>query len=327
MHRNTLTAALALALAALLATTGPARAQDFPTKPISMVVPFAPGGPTDTVARVTAETMSRILGQQVIVENVAGAGGTIGTAKVVRAKPDGYTLLLHHMGLATAATLYRKLPYDTKGDLSAIGMVSDVSMTIMGKPGLEPNTLGELIAWAKARGDKVTFGNSGMGAASHLCGMLFQQAIQTQLTTVPYKGGGPVIQDLMGGQIDLACEQATTSAPLVQAKRVKGYAVTTKTRLHALPDVPTANEAGLRGFEISVWHGLYAPKGTPAPVIRKLSEALATALRDPALLQRFAGISTDATADRATPEVLRRTLNAEVDRWAPIIKSAGQFAD
>jgi len=319
--------ALTLACAALLGAAPCAGAQDFPNKPITMVVPFAPGGPTDTVARVSAESLSRVLRQPVIVDNAAGAGGTIGTQRVVRARADGYTLLLNHLGLATAATLYRTLPYDTKADLTPIGMVSDVTMIIMGKPGLEPNTLAELIAWAKARGDKATFGNSGLGAASQLCGMLFMSAIGTKLTAVPYKGGGPVIQDLMGGQIDLACEQATTSAPLLQAKRVKGYAVTTSSRLPVLPDLPTAGEAGLKGFEISVWHGLFAPKGTPPQVIRALSTALGTALKDPGLVKRFADISTDATADRATPEVLQKTLHSEIDRWAPIIKAAGQYAD
>jgi tripartite-type tricarboxylate transporter receptor subunit TctC len=315
-------------IAALLLGLAPAFAQDYPTRPITLIVPFPAGGPTDTVARVTAQEMSKLLGQQVIIENIGGAGGTLGAGRAARATPDGYTLLIHHLGLASAATLYRKLPYDTKTAFAPVGLVTDAPMTIIGRSNLEPNTLSELVAFAKARGEKVTFGNAGLGAANHLCGMLFQTAIATKLTAVPYRGGGPLLNDLLGGQVDLACEQATTSTGPISAKRVKAYAVTTKARLKSLPDLPTADEAGLKGFEIGVWHGIYAPAGTPARAVAKLSGALQAALKKPDLVKRFADINTEPIGEgNATPEALKAKLFSEIERWAPIIKAAGQYAD
>jgi tripartite-type tricarboxylate transporter receptor subunit TctC len=315
-------------LAVLLFGLAPAGAQDYPSRPITVIVPFPAGGPTDTVARVTAQAMGKLLGQQLVVENVGGAGGTLGAARAAKAAPDGYTLLIHHLGLASAATLYRKLPYETRTAFAPVGLLTDAPMTIIGRSDLEPDTLAELVAYAKARGEKVTFANAGLGAANHLCGMLFQTAIQTQLTTVPYRGGGPLLNDLLGRQVDLACEQATTSTGPIAGKRVKAYAVTTRTRLKSLPDLPTADEAGLKGFEIGVWHGLYAPAETPAAVVQKLAAALKAALKDPELVKRFADINTDPIAeDKATPEALKAQLMSEIDRWAPIIKAAGQFAD
>src|SRR5712675_2208885 len=283
-----------LAIAAALGSmVGAAAAQDYPTRPINVIVPAAAGGPTDAISRITAQAMSKILGQQITIENAGGAGGTIGTGRAVRADPDGYTLLIYHVGLATAATLYRKLPYDTKSAFAAIGLVTEAPMTIIGRSDLKPNTLSELVAFAKAEREKVTFANAGLGAASHLCGMLFQSAIGTMLTAVPYRGGGPLLNDLLGGQVDLACEQATTSTGPISAKRVKAYAVTTKTRLPSLPQLPTADEAGLKGFEIGVWHGIYAPAGTPAAPVQKLVRALQAALKNPELGKRFADINTE----------------------------------
>jgi len=270
MSRLTLAAALLLVL-------GPAAAQDYPTRPITVIVPFPAGGPTDTIARVTAQSMSKPLGQQIIVENVSGAGGTLGTGRASRAAPDGYTLLIHHLGLATAETLYRKLPYATKKAFAPIGLVTDAPMVFIGRSDLEPNNFGEFVAYAKKRGEKVTFATSGVGSSSQLCALLFMSAIQTKLTQVPYKGGGPLMNDLIGRQVDIGCEQATTATPAIQSKRVKGYAVTTKARLQSLPDLPTADEAGLKGFALGVWHGLYAVAGTPAPVVQKLTDALQTA--------------------------------------------------
>jgi tripartite-type tricarboxylate transporter receptor subunit TctC len=319
---------LKLATVALLFMLGPAGAQSFPTKPVTVVVPFPAGGPTDTVARVTAQELSGLLGQQVVVENVGGAGGTIGAARVARAAPDGYTLLIHHLGMASAATLYRKLPYNTRTAFAPIGLVTDAPMILLGRSNIEPNTLAEVVAFAKANTDKVTFGNAGLGAANHLCGMLFQHAIGTRLNAVAYRGGGPLLNDLLGGHLDLACEQATTATPQIQAKRVKAYAVTTKARLKSLPDLPTAEEAGLKGFQIGVWHGLYAPAGTPQPVIDRLSKALQEALQKPDLIKRFADINTDPIEiSRATPEALKNQLLSEIDRLAPLIKAAGQYAD
>jgi tripartite-type tricarboxylate transporter receptor subunit TctC len=314
--------------AALLVVATPAVAQDYPTRPITMIVPFAAGGPTDTIARITAATMSKSLGQQVIIENAVGAGGTIGSARVARADPDGYTLLIHHVGLSTAATLYRKLPYDTKTAFVPLGLVTESPQTIIARPDFSANTLKELIEYIKANGAKVTYAHAGLGAASHLCGMLIQTALQTQVTTVPYKGNGPIMNDLLGKQVDMTCDQATNTTGPITSKQVKAYAVTTKTRMPTFPDLPTADEAGLPGFEISVWHGVYAPKGTPPAVVKKLSDAIVAAMKDPELARRFRDITTEpVAAERATPEVHQKMLINEIDRWAPIIKAAGQFAD
>ncbi len=314
--------------AVLIAAMGSAAAQDYPNRPVTIIVPFAAGGPTDTIARLTAQGMSKTLGQQVIVENAPGAGGTIGSTRVARANPDGYTLLVHHVGLSTAATLYRKLPYDTKTAFAPIGLLTDAAMTVIARPDFPANNLKELVAYAQAQGQKVTYANAGLGAASHLCGMLFQTAIKTQLTTVPYKGNGPIMNDLLGKQIDLTCDQATNTTGPITAKQVKAYAVTAKTRLKSLPDLPTADEAGLKGFEVSVWHGIYAPKGTPPAVVQKLTAAIKDALKDPLVVARMNDINTEPASDKqATPEALQAKLVAEVDRWAPIIKAAGQFAD
>ena len=316
------------ALAALLLATVPTTAQNYPTRPVTLIVPFPAGGPTDTVARITAQEMAKTLVQQVVVENVSGAGGTLGATRAARAAPDGYTLLIHHVGLASAATLYRKLPYDTRTAFAPVGLVTDAPMTIIGRADLEPNSLSELVAFAKARGEKVTFAHAGLGAANQLCGMLFQAAIQTKFTVVFYRGGGPLLNDLLGGQVDLGCEQATTSTGPISANRVKAYAVTTRARLKSLPGLPTAEEAGLRGFEIGVWHGLYAPARTPTAIVQKLSDALQIALKDPDLAKRFEAINTDPIAqNEATPEALNAKLLGEIDRWAPIIKEAGQYAD
>jgi tripartite-type tricarboxylate transporter receptor subunit TctC len=313
--------------AALLMTAGSAAAQDYPTRPITIVVPAAAGGPTDTISRVTAQAMSKVLGQQMLIENVGGAGGTIGTGRVVRAASDGYTLLIFHVGLATAATLYRQLPYDTKQAFAPVGLITDAPMTIIARSDFAPNTLGELIPYLKGR-EKTTLGNAGIGSAAHLCGMLFMSETKLQLTTVPYRGTAPVMNDLVGKQIDMACDQATNTTGPILGKQIKAYAVTTKSRLKTLPDVPTADEAGLKGFELSIWHGLFAPKGTPPAIVQKLSAALKTALKQPDVVKRFNDISTEPVAEnRATPDAAQRTLVSEIDRWAPIIKAAGQFAD
>ncbi len=316
-----------LAFALTLASTA-AFAQAYPNKPITMLVPFAAGGATDTVARVTAATMSKILGQTIIIENATGAGGTIAATRAARAEPDGYTILIHHIGISTAATLYRKLPYDTKTAFAPIGLVTNAPMTIIARPNLPPNTLAELITYIKANGDKMTFGNAGLGAASQLCGLMFMNAIDKQVLAVPYKGNGPVMNDLIAGQIDLTCDQTTNTTGPIGSKLVKAYAITTKTRLSSMPDLPTADEAGLKGFEAGAWHGIYAPKGTPDDVVQKLAKTLQEALRDPELIKRFNDINTDPVPqDQATPAALKKQLDSEVDRWAPIIKASGQFAD
>jgi len=265
--------ALLVIFAALTSTIGFVSAQDYPTRPLTIIVPAAAGGPTDTISRITAQGMSKILGQQITIENAGGAGGTIGTGRVVRAEPDGYTLLIYHVGLSTAATLYRRLPYDTKSAFAAIGLVTAAPMTIIGRSDLEPNSLKDLIAYLKRSDTKLSFGNAGIGSASHLCGMLLMFELQVQLTTVPYRGTGPVMNDLIGKQIDTTCDQATNTTGPILGKQVKAYAVTTKSRLNSLPDLPTADEAGLKDFELAVWHGVFAPKGTPPAIVQKLSAA------------------------------------------------------
>lgn len=305
-----------------------AHAQQYPNKTITMVVPFAAGGPTDTVARLVAQSMGTQLKQQIIIENVGGAGGTIGSARVAKAAPDGYTLLLHHIGHSTAPTLYRKLSYNSITDFEPIGLITDVPMTFVARKDFPAKDLKELLAYVKANKDRVTYANAGVGSASHLCGMLFMSAINTELTTVPYKGTGPAMNDLLGGQIDFMCDQTTNTTGQIKGEKIKVYGVTTKNRVPSLPNVPTMNEAGLPGFEVAVWHGLYAPKGTPKPVIDKLASALQYALKDPNVKQRFADLGTEPVAqNRATPEALRTHLKAEIDKWGPIIKKAGTFAD
>jgi tripartite-type tricarboxylate transporter receptor subunit TctC len=318
-----LVAGAALALAALGAA-----AQQYPTKPVTLVVPFAAGGPTDTVARSVGQAMEKTLGGSVIVENKPGAGGTIAVADVARAQPDGYRVLVHHIGMATAPALYRKLPFDPLKDLEYIGLINDVPMTLLVRTTLPANSVKELVGYVKQNRDKVTLANAGLGAASHLCGLLFQQAIETDLTTVPYKGTAPAITDLIGGQVDILCDQTTNTTEQIRAGKVKALALTAPRRLESLKDLPTAAEAGLPGFELSIWHGMYAPKGTPKAVVDKLVASLQAALKDPALQKRFADLgSTLVSADKQTPDALGRHLKAEIDKWTPIIKKAGVYAD
>ena len=317
-----------IAAAALALTTLSAGAQTYPAKPISVIVPFAAGGPTDTVARLVAEAMTRDLGQQVLVENVGGAGGTLGAGKVASAKADGYTVLLHHIGMATSATLYRKLPYDTLKSFDYVGLVTDVPMTIVARPDQPAKTLAEAIDYIKQKKDDATLGNAGIGAASHLCGMLIQSALATPMTTVPYKGTAPAMNDLMGSRVDFMCDQTTNTTSQIKAGKIKALAVTTKQRLASLPDIPTADESGLKDFEITVWHGVYVPKGTPQAAIDRLSASLKKALADKNVVERFEQLGTAPVPEGdATQAALKAKLEAEVNRWAPIIKAAGQYAD
>jgi tripartite-type tricarboxylate transporter receptor subunit TctC len=303
-------------------------AQEYPTKVITMLVPFAAGGPTDTVARLVAQAMSTSLKQQIIVENVGGAGGTIAANRVAKATPDGYTILIHHIGMSTAPALYRKLPYNPINDLEPIGLINDTPMTLVAKKDFPAKDLKELIAYVKKNKDKVTYANAGLGAASHLCGMLFMTAIETDVTTVPYKGTAPAMNDLLGGQVDFMCDQTTNTTSQIKGEKIKVYGVTTKKRVPSLPNVPTMDEAGLKGFEVTVWHGLYAPKGTPKPVVDKLTKALQQAIKDSTVKQRFADLGAEPVAEKdATPDALRAQLKSEIDKWGPIIKKAGVYAD
>jgi len=319
---------LTLAAAALTAAGAAAAADSYPSKTITMIVPFAAGGPTDVVARLIAAPMGKSLGQMILVDNAVGAGGTIGTAKTARAAPDGYTIFLHHMGMSTAPALYRKLSFDPLKDFEYIGQVLDVPMTLLARKDFPPQNFHELQDYLKAHANKVTLANAGMGAVSHLCGLLFMSQIGVELTTVPYKGTGPAMTDLLGGHVDLLCDQTTQTVPYIKDGRIKVYGVTTLKRLPALPNVPTLDEQGLKGFDVKVWHGLYAPKGTPPEVIAKLNAALKVAMAAPDVQKRLVELSSDVpSADKMTPEGLRTHLAAEIARWGPIIKKAGIYAD
>jgi len=271
---------LPLLAAALAAVGSQVSAQSYPTKPVVLVVPFAAGGPTDVVARMISAPMGKSLGTTVVVENTVGAGGTIASQRVAKSNPDGYTVLIHHMGMATAPALYRRLPFDPLASFEYIGQALDVPMTMLARKDFPAENLQQLIAYVKANKDKVTLANAGLGAVSHLCGMMFMSAIATDLTTVPYKGTGPAMTDLLGGQVDLLCDQTTQTVPMIRDGRVKIYGVTSTSRLAALPSVPTLDEQGLKGFEVKVWHGVYAPKGTPRDITEKLTRALREALTD-----------------------------------------------
>ncbi|WP_184533515.1 tripartite tricarboxylate transporter substrate-binding protein [Variovorax sp. Sphag1AA] len=302
-----------------------AAAETWPEKPVTLVVPYSAGGPTDVVARMLAIPMAKSLGQPVVVENTVGAGGTIAPARVARAAPNGYTILIHHMGMATAPALYKKLPYDPLKDFEYIGQVLDVPMTLLSRKDFPANNLQELLSYVKANKDKVSLANAGIGAVSQLCGLLFTSQIGVDLTTVPYKGAGPALNDLMGGQVDLLCDQTTQTVPVIKdGNRVKVFGVTTPKRLPSLPDLPTLDEQGLKGFDVRVWHGVYAPKGTPKPVIDKLNVALRAALQDDMVKRRIAELSSEIVPmDKVTPEALRTHLASEVEKWGKVIRAAG----
>jgi tripartite-type tricarboxylate transporter receptor subunit TctC len=319
----------ALAAAAVTALPGRAHASDaYPSRPIAMVVPFAAGGPTDVVARSVAAAMSKSLGQSVVVENRLGAGGTVSAAYVAKAAPDGYTILIHHNGMATAPALYSKLPYKPLTDFSFVGQVADVPMTLLGRHDLPANNLAELVSYIQKNQAKVNLANAGLGAVSQLCGMLFQKAIGVDLQTIPYQGTAPAMTALLGGQVDILCDQTTQTLPHIKAEKVKLYGVTTAERIAALPNTPTLREGGLKGFEVKVWHGIYAPKGTPPAVIDKLNGALRVALKDPAVVARMKDLgAVIVPEDKQTPEGLRTWLSSEIDKWSPIIKAAGVKAD
>lgn len=313
---------LALAAAILPA----AAADEFPSKPITIIVPFAPGGPTDKVARDLAEALRKPLGTTVIVDNAAGAGGAIGANKVARAQPDGYTLLLHHIGMATMPTLVPNIPFKVESDFEYLGMVNDVPMTIIGKPGLPANNYKELVAWMQKNKGRINLGNAGIGSASHLCGLLFQHAVGVDMTQVPYKGTGPAMTDLMGGQIDLMCDQTTNTTGAIEAKKVKVFAVTTPKRLTvpALKDVPTMQELGVKDFQVTIFHGLYAPRNTPAPVLKKLNDALKIALKDPDFIKREESLGAVVVNDRRVePAEHKKFVHGEIAKWTPLIKAAG----
>jgi len=303
---------------------GGGTAEGYPDQNITIVVPFSAGGPTDTVTRMIAEPMAKELGTKIVVQNVEGAGGTVGAGEVARAEPDGYTVLMHHIGMSTAPALYKSLGYKPLEDFEMVGLVTEVPMTIVARKDFAPTTLQDLVTYVKANASKVTLANAGIGAASHLCGLLFQSATGVKLQEVPYEGTGPALTDLVGGQVDFMCDQTTNTTGQIAAGKVKAYAVTTPERVKSLPDLPTTAEAGLPQLEVSVWHGLYVPAGTPQEAVRKLTGALQKALADQGVIDQMAKLGTaPVPAEDATPEAHRAQLDEQLKTWAKVIADAG----
>jgi tripartite-type tricarboxylate transporter receptor subunit TctC len=314
---------LALAAASL------AHAQaNWPTRPVTLVVPFAAGGPTDVVARTLGASMTKSLGQTIVVENKLGAGGTVAAAYVAKAAPDGYTFFIHHNGMATAPALYRKLSFDPLKDFEYVSQAVEVPMTMLARKDFPANNFQDMVAYLKANKDKINLANAGLGAVSQLCGMMFQRAIGAQFTEVPFQGTAPAMNALLGGQVDIMCDQTTQTVPQIKAGNVKLYGVTTRTRVKVLPDTPTLAEQGLKDFEVVVWHGIYAPKGTPKPIIDKMNAAVRAALKDPDVVRRMDDLGAEIVPDATnTPEALHVLLKSEIDKWGPVIKAGGKFAD
>ena len=323
---------LTLAAGAAVLALG-AHAQSFPAagKTITLIVPFAAGGPTDKVARDLAEALRKPLnGTTIVVDNAVGAGSTIGTAKAARAAPDGYTLLVTHVGMATTPTLYRNPGYKYD-EFEYLGLINEVPMVVVAKPQMAANTWAELNTWIGQNKGKVNLANAGLGSASHLCGLMLQNALKTEMTTVPYKGTAPAMTDLIGGQVDIMCDQTTNTTSQVEGKKIKAYAMSTAKRITTpavYKDLPTLDEAGLKGFNVSIWHGLYAPKGTPAAVVKTLNDALKVALKDPEFIKKEEGLGAVVVTDgRVNPAEHKKFVASEVAKWGAVIKAAGQYAD
>jgi tripartite-type tricarboxylate transporter receptor subunit TctC len=316
--------AVTLAACWLAVGASDAIAQAYPSRPITLLVPAAAGGPTDAMARMVAESMGRTLNTQVVVENVGGAAGTIGMARVAKAPADGYTVSVWHIAQATAPTLYDNLRYNVINDFDSIGRIADAPMTIVGKAKLEPKNATELIAWVKQKKAAATYAHAGIGSAAHLCSLMFMSALDAQMTAVSYRGTGPAMTDLLGGQFDLMCDQTTTTAAQIKEGKIKGYAATTRQRLAVLPDLPTLDEAGLKGFEVTAWHAMWAPRGLPAEVSQRLTGALQAALKDPKVAERLVALGAiPVPPQQQTPEALAAHLKAEVAKWSPVIKASG----
>ena len=313
-----------------------ANAQGFPgSRPISVVVPFAAGGPTDLVARQLGEAMRKAMGggANFVVENAAGAGGTIGATKVARATPDGYTLLLHHIGMAAAPALYKNIQYKPLEDFEFLGLITEVPMTLIGKPQLPANTYRDFEAYIRANAGKLNIAHAGLGSASHLCSLMWQSAVKASeaMTTIPYGGTGPAMNALLGGQVDIMCDQTTNTMQQIESGRVKAFAVTTAKPMSSnklLKDYPTLQEMGLKGFELTIWHGLYAPKGTPPAVLKQLNDGLKLALKDPDFIKKQEALGAIVVTDnRVEPAAHRAFVAAEMAKLKPVILAAKQFAD
>jgi tripartite-type tricarboxylate transporter receptor subunit TctC len=320
----TLAAALGFLATVPPLLSGPAVAQsNYPNRPVTMLVPAAAGGPSDTVARLVAEAMSADLGQRVVIENFGGAGGSLGAGRVAKAAPDGYTLLLYHIGVATFGALYPNLPYKPGEAFDGVGLVTEVPLALVSRKDLPAADVTALFDWLKGKGGGASFGTAGVGSVSDLCGRLLTDATGVKLTVVPYKGTGPAMNDLVGGQTDVMCDQTTNNANQIEAGQIKPYAVTTRERIKLLPNVPTLAESGLKGFDLSAWHAIWAPKGTPEPIRQKLAGSLQKALADPKVIERFAALgTTPVSADMATPAALDERLQSETARWNKLLAGA-----
>jgi len=318
-----LIAATGFALAATAAS-----AQGYPAKPVTIVVPFTAGGPTDTVARSLGQAMTKPLGQTIVVENVGGAGGTVGATRVKNAAPDGYTVLLHHIGMSTAPGLYRKLPYNPQTDFEMVGLIVDVPMTMIARSDFPAKDFREFVSYVQANKVKLNLANAGLGAASHLCGLMFQSAIEADVTTVPFKGTADAMNALLGKQVDFMCDQTTNTTGQIKANAVKAYAVTSAKRVPTLPDLPTMQEGGLKGFEVGIWHAVYAPKGTPKAAVDKLLGAIQEASKDADFRRRMSELgATVYPVEQISPAVLASHLKSEIEKWGAVIKKAGVYAD
>jgi tripartite-type tricarboxylate transporter receptor subunit TctC len=313
-----------LTLAALsFAGVAPARTQVYPSRPVTLVVPFPAGGSTDTIARIMAEALRGPLGQSVVIENVGGASGNIAVGRVARAAPDGYTLVLGSWPTHVLNSAIFALPYDPLDDFEPVSLVATQPLLIVARPTMPAQNLTEFLAWLKADPGRATQGTAGSGGASHVAGVFFQKASGTRFQFVPYRGAAPAMQDLVAGQIDMMVDLAASSAPQVRAGAIKAYAVTSRSRLPALPDVPTVDEAGLSGFYVASWHGIWAPKGTPSETVQKLNAAVVQALADPVVRRRLSDVGQVVfPPDQLTPEAMRAYQKAEIDKWWPIIRDA-----
>lgn len=321
--------ALALALAlALAALAFGAAAQGYPTRPITVVVPFAAGGPTDTIARIMAKRMTETLGQTVVVENVAGAGGTIAGAKVAHSPPDGYTVAIGHVGTHVIAGAVQKLSYDVLNDFEPVAMFASNPQIVVTKLDVPAKNLKELIAWAKAKGEPVTAGTGGPGTPSHISGVYFSNETGAKVEIIHYRGSGPALQDVIAGHIDMTFDQAANALPQVRAGKIRAYAVTSKNRIASAPDIPTVDEAGLPNFYMAVWHAYWLPKGTPKEVVVRLNKAVTEAVKDPEVRKRLADLGQEIPPpDQQTPEALRAHHKAEIDKWWPVIRQANIRSD
>ena len=314
----------AIAAASVLVSHATAAQTAFPTKPITIIVPAAAGGPTDTVARLIGEAMGRTLGQTILVENVGGAGGTLGMTRVSKSPADGYTLAVWHIAHATAPALYDSIRYDVVNDFDHLGRITDVPMTLVSKSTLAADNVTELLQWIRANSDKAVYGHAGIGSASHLCMLMLMKEQGVQMNGIPYRGTGPAMNDLLSGQFDVMCDQTTNTTNQIKEGKIKGFAVTTKSRVSSLPDLPTLDAGAVKGFEVSAWHAMWAPKGLPKDVSDKLVAALQAALKDAKVIERFASLGTEPVkAELATPEALKTHLTAEVPRWGAVIKASG----